>query len=154
MSLQTVIDSLPPNAQEPIVEQRFTPAFIQALGFELNEMVPQFDTGKGPVDHAARANTGDDVFIETQTDPYLYVEVKGHNSVLAEGHRDYINALAQLKRYLLAPNSESVQWGILTNSLRAQLFRKHGRVIYPATPCLDCSDIDKVVQVFKERIET
>ncbi|MEO1390268.1 MAG: AAA family ATPase, partial [Cyanobacteria bacterium J06634_6] len=27
-------------------------------------------------------------------------------------------------------------------------------LLYPATPCLDCSDIDKVVQVFKERIET
>lgn len=154
MSLKEIINGLPAGATEPIVEQRFTPDFIQALGFDRNGMVPQFDTGAGPVDHAARVSVGRDVFIETRQNPYLYVEVKGHDSILVEGHRDYVRALSQLKRYLLAPNSETVQWGILTNSLRAQLFRKHGKVIYPATPCLDCSDIDEVVQIFKSRIES
>ena len=152
MSLQSVVESLPTGATEPIVEQRFTPAFIQALGFSENEMVPQFDTGAGPVDHAARASHEGDHFIETRQNPYLYVEVKGHDSTLTEGHRDYVRALTQLKRYLLAPNSESVQWGILTNSLHAQLFRKHGKVIHPVTPCLDCSEINKVVKAFRDRL--
>lgn len=153
MRLQVVIEALPTGATEPIVEQRFTPAFIQALGFNDDEMVPQFDTGAGPVDHAARSNSAGDSFIETRQNPYLYIEVKGHDSNLLEGHADYTRALAQLKRYLLAPNSESVQWGILTNSLHAQLFRKHGKVIYPVTPCLDCSEINKVVKAFRKRIE-
>ena len=153
MGLQSVIEALPKGATEPIVEQRFTPAFIQALGFSADEMVPQFDTGAGPVDHAARGNSEGDQFIETRQNPYLYVEVKGHDSNLTEGHRDYVRALTQLKRYLLAPNSESVQWGILTNSLHAQLFRKHGKVIHPVTPCLDCSEINKIVKAFRKRIE-
>lgn len=153
MSLQAVIKSLPTNAREPVVEQRFTPAFIEALGFGPNDMVPQFETGRGPVDHAARANVDGDSFIESQINPYLYVEVKGHDSVLTEGHKDHARTLTQLKRYLLSPNSESVQWGIITNSLHAQLFRKHGRVVYPATPCLDCSNIDEVVKTFRQRIE-
>lgn len=152
MTLQSVIEALPTGATEPIVEQRFTPAFIQALGFSEDNMVPQFDTGAGPVDHAARLHKDGERFIETHKAPYLYVEVKGHSSNLTEGHPDYVRALAQLKRYLLAPNSESVQWGILTNSLHAQLFRKHGRVIYPVTPCLDCSEIEMVVKAFRARI--
>ncbi|MEA5464281.1 AAA family ATPase [Leptothoe sp. PORK10 BA2] len=153
MGLQAVIEALPTGATEPIVEQRFTPAFIEALGFNADEMVPQFNTGAGPVDHAARANSEDNFFIQTRQNPYLYIEVKGHDSNLTEGHPDYLRTLTQLKRYLLAPNSESVQWGIITNSLHAQLFRKHGKVIYPVTPCLDCTEINKVIQDFRRRIE-
>lgn len=152
MNLQTAIQRLPNCAPEPIVEQWFTPAFIQALGFDIDEMVPQFDTGAGTVDHAARCNFEGNVFIQTRENPCLYVEVKGQDSTLTENHPDYVKALTQLKRYLLAPKSESVEWGILTNSLHAQLFRKHGRVIYPVTPCLDCSDINSVVRAFRKRI--
>ncbi|MEM1241699.1 MAG: AAA family ATPase [Cyanobacteria bacterium P01_H01_bin.26] len=153
MSLQSIIEDLPERAPEPIVEQRFTPAFIRALGFDDHEMVPQFDTGAGLVDHAAGPTIGANRFIDARANPYLYVEVKGHDSNLTEDHPNYIKTLSQLKRYLLGSRSESVQWGILTNSLHAQLLRKHGRVIYPVTPCMDCSNIEAVVAAFQERMK-
>ena len=154
MSLQSIIDGLPINASESVVEQRFSPAFINALGFGPDEMVPSFDTkGRGQVDHAVRKNKGNDKFIETQLDPYLYIETKGKNKNLIEGHPHYIAALNQLKGYFEGEKSKSVQWGILTNSVHAQLFRKHGKAVYPVTPCLECTDIDKVVQLFRKHIE-
>lgn len=153
MSLQSTIAELPEGAREPVVEQRFVPEFIRALGFNNSEMAPQVETGAGPVDHAARSSVGDDHFLDTLRDPYLYVETKGQDKDLAEGQKEYLKVVAQLKRYLLGEKSKTVQWGIITNSLHAQLFRKHGRVIYPVTPCMECSDIDAVVKTFRERME-
>ncbi|MGD1856312.1 MAG: AAA family ATPase [Leptolyngbyaceae cyanobacterium] len=154
MSLETVIAELPDKAEESIVEQRFSPAFIKALGFNQDEMIPSFDTkGGGRVDHAVRKSTEKDQFIDTRQNPYLYIEAKGRDKDLTEGQRHYLKGLDQLKSYLLAPNSKSVQWGILTNSINAQLFRKHGKTVYPVTPCLECTDIDKVVQIFRKHIE-
>ena len=154
--LKQAIRDLPSNAPEPVVGERFIPAFMRALGFDWAETVPQFDTGNGPVDYAARQNPAQDRFIDTRTSPFLYVEIKGQDSTLTGQHPHYTKTLAQLRRYLLAPNSESVEWGIMTNSLSAQLFRKHGRVVYPVTPCLDCSDadggIDKVISSFRKHI--
>lgn len=157
MDMAAALKNLPPGAPEPIVETLFMPTFMEALGFDVTERVPQFDTGNGPVDHAARKNSEEDQFISSRKNPYLYVEVKGQDSTLTPGHAHYTRTLNQLKRYLLAPGSQSVEWGILTNSLHAQLFRKHGKVIYPVTPCLDCSDISKiegVLKSFREKIAT
>ncbi len=151
--LKKAIQDLPSCAPEPIIEQRFVPAFMQALGFDLSETVPQFETGNGKVDHAARHNLEDDVFTNTRANPCLYVEVKGQDRTLTDQHPHYTQTLIQLKKYLLAPGSESVEWGIMTNSLHAQLFRKHGRVVYPVTPCLTCSDIDSVIATFRRHIE-
>lgn len=154
MNLQSIINDLPAGAKEKIVEHRFSPAFIKALGFGSNETFPDFDTGKGWVDHAVRKNTRDDKFVDTQSNPYLYIETKGQDKNLTEGHPHYVAALEQLKGYFEGENSESVQWGILTNSIHAQLFRKHGQAVYPATPCLECSDVSKVINTFRERIES
>lgn len=150
--LKEVIKSLPDNAPEPVVRDRFMPAFLEALGFDWSETVPEFETGRGPVDYAARHNGPDDRFIDTRRNPFLYVEVKGQDRSLADQHPHYTQTLTQLKRYLLAENSASVKWGIMTNSKSAQLFRKHGRVVYPVTPCLDCADIEAMIESFRRHI--
>ncbi len=152
--LKQAIQSLPQNAPEPVVSARFVPVLLRALGFDLSETVPQFETGQGPVDYAARRSSKHDRFIDTRTQPFLYVEVKGQERTLTGQHPHYTKTLVQLKRYLLAPNSESVQWGVMTNSRHAQLFRKHGKVVYPVTPCLDCSDIEQVISTFRRHIAT
>jgi chromosome partitioning protein len=35
---------------------------------------------------------------------------------------------------LLAPNCKTAQWGIITNADYIQLFRRHGKIVLPATP--------------------
>ncbi|MEM7062725.1 MAG: AAA family ATPase [Cyanobacteria bacterium P01_B01_bin.77] len=154
MSLRKIIDDLPAGASEKFVEERFSPAFIRALGFNDDEMIPGFDTGRGIADHAMGRSTDANRFIDAPHSPYLYIETKAQHVNLTEGHPQYRRTLAQLKQYLLAPKSESVQWGILINTRHAQLFRKHGKIIYPATPCLECTDIDSVVEQFRKRIES
>ncbi|NET38140.1 MAG: hypothetical protein F6K19_40095 [Cyanothece sp. SIO1E1] len=64
------------------------------------------------------------------------MEVKGRTDNLTESHPDYVKASGQLKQYLLDPKSKSVKWGILTNSVIAQVFRKHDKVVHAVTPCL------------------
>ena len=153
MSLKEIIDRLPEGAEEPFVKTEFTPAFIQALGFTKDDIIPEFSTGAGPVDHAAGRSTNGSRFIDLRQNPRLYVETKGQDKDLTEGHNHYTKVVSQLRRYLLGPNSKTVQWGIITNSLHAQLFRKHGQVIYPATPCMECTDIDAVVSAFRKRMQ-
>ncbi len=139
------------NDQEPIVNQIFVPSFLTALGFNLMERVPQYSTGKGAdsVDYALRHNTQDDVFLNTKSNPYLLLELKGRDINLTEGSGQYKLTVQQIKRYLLAPNCKTAQWGIITNSAQMQLFRKHGKVIYPATPCLEITK-DNLSQIVQE----
>ena len=61
----------------------------------------------------------------------------------------------QLKRYLLAPKCKSVQWGIITNSKHIQLFRKHGKAIFPATLCLEITteNIGQITNEIKQKIK-
>lgn len=150
--LKEVTKSLPNNAPEPVVRDRFMPAFMRALGFDWSETVPELETGRGPVDYAARHNRENDRFIDTRRNPFLYVEVKGQDSSLTDQHPHYTKTLIQLKKYLLAERSASVQWGIMTNSKSAQLFRKHGKVVYPVTPCLDCADTETLITSFRNHI--
>ncbi|WOD39362.1 AAA family ATPase [Nodosilinea sp. E11] len=156
MNLEQILQDLPLDAAEVVVEGNFSRAFLKALGFGDLEMVPGFKVGKLAVDHAVRKNTENDIFLHTQTKPYLYMEVKGRSENLGdEHHPDYRKAALQLKRYLLDPSSASVQWGILTNSLHVQLFRKHGKVVHPVTPCLPLGkDVNRIAKEIKQRIET
>ena len=153
MNLESVLQNIPPDAPEAVVEHQFSKSFLKALGFEDLEFRPQFPVSKGAVDWAARKNTEDDIFLHTANHPYLYMEVKGRTENLTEGHPDYRKAASQLKRYLLDPQSRSVQWGILTNSIVVQLFCKHGKVVHPATPCLPFDDVKRLVKDLRKRIE-
>ena len=148
-SLIKSLQELPPTASEAIVDKNFiATSFFDVLGFSLQERIPQFKTGKGSkvVDYALRHNIDEDIFLHTKTNPYILVELKGRDINLAPESPSYKTTVKQLKDYLLAPNCQTVQWGLITNSQHIQLFRKHGKVIYPATPCLEIT-LDNVVEI-------
>ncbi|MGF1937763.1 MAG: AAA family ATPase [Nostoc sp. ChiQUE02] len=155
ISLRAALQSLPENAPEPVINDLFAPYLLRALGFQSEEIHPEYNTGDGAVDKAARKTIGDDVFLHTKSNPYLLLELKGRDINLSEDAAQYQRTVNQLKRYLLAPNCKTVQWGIITNSCHIQLFRKHGKVIYPATQCLpiDANNIDNVVVSIRKKIE-
>ncbi|MGL5942690.1 MAG: AAA family ATPase [Waterburya sp.] len=139
-NLRLSLNNLPLDAPEAIVDGNFiASSFLDALGFTLQERIPQFKTGNGgdAVDYALRNNTKDDIFLHNKANPQVLVELKGRDINLAPESRSYQATVRQLKKYLLAPNCRSVQWGIITNSKHLQLFRKHGKTIYPATLCLE-----------------
>ena len=83
------------------------------------------------------------------------VELKASHVNLAYQSKDYIKTFKQLKRDLLAPKCKSAQWGIITNSKHIQLFRKHGKVIFPATPCLEITpdNIGEISYQIRKKIE-
>lgn len=157
MSLEQVLKDLPSDASEAVVEHNFSKVFLNALGFENLEILPQFPVGRRFVDQAARKNPSEeDIFLRTRKNPYLYMEVKGRGENLSdENHPNYRKAAFQLKQYLLHPDSKTVKWGILTNSNHVQLFRKHGKVIHPITPCLSLEeDLEHAINEIKRRIES
>jgi cellulose biosynthesis protein BcsQ len=154
-TLQAALQSLPQSASEAIVSANFSPQLLQALGFESDEVVPQYDTNGGIVDLAARKTIGNDIFLHTKSNPYLLVELKGKDINLTEGTPAYLKTVNQLKRQLLGSNCKSAEWGIITNSSHVQLFRKHGKVIFPATQCLalDLNNVDQVVADIRKKIQ-
>jgi cellulose biosynthesis protein BcsQ len=155
VSLREALQRLPENAAEAIVSDLFAPHLLRALGFHSEEIYPEYNTGHGNVDKAARKTIGDNVFLHTKSNPYLLMELKGRDINLSEDAAQYQKTVNQLKHYLLAPNCKTVQWGIITNSCHIQLFRKHEKVIYPATKCLsiDADNIDKVIASIRQKIE-
>jgi hypothetical protein len=66
MNLEEVLKSLPVDASEAIVELNFSQPFLKALGFEYQEMVPQFPVGRRAVDHAARKSIDGDLFLNSR----------------------------------------------------------------------------------------
>ncbi|HAG82884.1 MAG TPA: cobalamin biosynthesis protein CobQ, partial [Cyanobacteria bacterium UBA12227] len=155
--LRQALINLPDNAQESIVDNIFVPEFLSALGFKLMECVPAYGTGNGneAVDYALRHNTDDDIFIQTKSNPYVLLELKGKDINLSEGSAQYHSTFKQLKGYLLASNCKTSQWGIMTNAVHLQLFRKHGKVIHPATPCLSITpdNLIKIVKDIKQKLD-
>ena len=134
------LEKLPPDADEATVKQNFiASSFLTALGFSLQERIPEFKTHNNskPVDYALRHNTQDYIFNHSRENPYLLVELKGRNINLKPGTKTYKKTVEQIKGYLLGNNCKSARWGLITNSRQIQLFRKHGKLILPATPCLE-----------------
>ena len=157
-NLVKTLASLPADANQAIIDNNFiATSFFDALGFSSQERVPEFSTGRGAdtVDYALRKNTEDDSFLHTQSNPQVLVELKGRDINLEYGKGSYKTTVKQLKRYFSAPNSKSVQWGIITNSKHIQLFRKHGKTIFPATPCLEITtdNIGKITNEIRNKIE-
>ncbi|WP_228037918.1 AAA family ATPase [Nodosilinea sp. LEGE 06152] len=153
--LQEALQSLPENAPEPIVKEIFSSVLFKVLDFQQGEIHPEYTTGRGPVDYAIRKTREDDIFLHTKTNPWLLVELKGRDVNLSPDAANYQKTVNQLKRYLLADYTSSCQWGLITNSIHIQLFRKHGRVVHPATPCLsmDSSNVDEIASLIKEKID-
>lgn len=156
-SLQSALKNLPPCASEALVSG-FVYSLLTDLGFQSpQEVYPEYPTGAGnhKVDKAARKTIGDDIFLYTKSNPYLLVEVKGREVNLSADSAQYHRTVKQLKQYLLEPNCKSAQWGIITNSCHIQLFRKHDKVVFPATHCIPINEgnVDDVVASIRQKIE-
>ncbi|WP_010475978.1 AAA family ATPase [Acaryochloris sp. CCMEE 5410] len=137
-ALRAAIKSIPPEGNESIVINNFLIPFIDFLGYGPEERYPNFPTGRGrqSVDFALRKNfTSNDLFQQTKSNPEILVEVKRPNINIDCG-AGYRNTCSQLKNYLLSRNCKSAAWGIMLNGKNIQVFRKHGKAIYPATPLL------------------
>ncbi len=130
-------------------------SLLEALGFYTGEVCPEYNTGNGIIDYAVRKNTHNDIFQNTKVNPYLLLELKGRNVSLSEETASYKKTVEQLRRSLLGNHCKSVQWGIITNSIHIQLFRKHGKVIHPATNCLEITaeNVDQVIALVRKKIE-
>ena len=159
-----ILDNILPDEDvEDHISDQFVKPLLTALGFSNQEWRQQFRTGNGAdkVDFAARKNSGKDIFSVSQVNPYLLVEVKaratgsGSKIDLSEGTPQYKSATSQLRKYLLSPKCHTAQWGIITNSVHLQLFRRHGKVVIPATPSLliDKSNITNIVNLIQDLIE-
>lgn len=158
-----ILDNIPTNAIEPIVEAQFVKPLLEALGFNNQEQFPHFPTGikTENVDFAARKNKDGDTFLFAPTNPYLLVEAKGRATAagarinLSEGTHQYLATREQITKYLLSPKCQTAQWGIITNSTHIQLFRRHGIVVIPATPSLliKRDNISNIVAHIKQLID-
>ncbi|MFM6396529.1 ParA family protein [Planktothrix sp.] len=157
----TILDNIPDLASEAIVSDCFVKPLLKYLGFTIQEQYPEFKTGCGNVDFAARKNQGSDIFNQSKTNPHLLIEVKGRaigagaRINLMEKTPQYRSTHNQIKQYLLSPNCKTAQWGIITNSVHIQLFRRHGKVVHPATPCwlIKKDNILDIVTRIKDLIE-
>lgn len=156
-NLRDAWKTLPDGAPEKLVDQFFCiPALVQSLGFSKQEDFPQFPTQRGPADHALRRNEASgQSFLANPRDPEVIIELKGKNINLVSGSASYLSTVAQLKRYLLTPECSSAKWGVITNSVHIQLFRKHGKVIHPVTDCLEMTvdTVEDVILKLRNHIE-
>jgi cellulose biosynthesis protein BcsQ len=155
-SLKSYLEDLPQDAREAIVSTNFARYLISYLGFSDKERIPQYDTGGGGItDFATRRNLENDIFLHTKSNPFLLIELKGREINLTENSPSYKATVNQLKRQLLGNNCQAAQWGIINNSSHIQLFRKHGKTIFPATTCIELTpdNIDDTIALIKTKID-
>ncbi|MCA2624196.1 MAG: AAA family ATPase [Microcystis sp. M20BS1] len=156
-SLKSYLQHLPQDASEAIVSTNFARYLISYLGFSTTEIIPQYDTGGGGItDFATRRNPENDIFLQTKSNPFLLIELKGRDINLTENSPSYKATVNQLKRQLLGNNCQAAQWGIINNSSHIQLFRKHGKTIFPATTCIELTpdNIDDTIALIKTKIDS
>ena len=155
-SLKSYLQHLPQNASEAIVSTNFAPYLISYLGFSTTEIIPSYDTGGGGItDFATRRNLENDIFLQTKSNPFLLIELKGREINLTENSPGYKATVDKLKRQLLGTKCKAAQWGIITNGSHIQLFRKHGKIIFPATTCIELTpdNIDNTIALIKTKID-
>jgi cellulose biosynthesis protein BcsQ len=155
-SLKSYLEDLPQDAPEAIVSTNFARYLISYLGFSTTEIIPSYDTGGGGItDFATRRNLANDIFLQTKSNPFLLIELKGRDINLTENSPSYKATVNQLKRQLLGTKCKAAQWGIITNGSHIQLFRKHGKIIFPATTCIELTpeNIDDTIALIKTKID-
>ncbi|MFS8886081.1 AAA family ATPase [Synechococcus sp. H70.2] len=146
----------PTEGKEQVIVQHFAIPLLHELGFGDLEIRPEFETGCGEVDFAARKNTQHtDIFFNSRKNPYLLLEVKSRTVNLSEGFAAYRDAVDQIKRYLLGEHSKSAKWGIITNANYIQLWRRHGKVVHPVTAnlAINLDNIENIVHDLRNKIE-
>ncbi|MBE9031186.1 AAA family ATPase [filamentous cyanobacterium LEGE 11480] len=156
-SLREAWQKLPDAASEALVRSLWiNPGLFAELGFEATEIIPEFSTARGPVDYALRKNSNpQDVFVTTKNSPSIFIEIKGRHIDLSAGSRSYRSTVKQLKGYLLTKEARTAEWGLISNSLHIQLFRKHGKVIYPATSCMEVNadNTEKIAEELRQKLQ-
>ena len=156
-SLREKLEKISPSEKtEQVIVQYFANPLLYELGFDDLEIRPQFETGCGKVDFAARKNTeATDIFYNSQKNPYLFLEVKSRTYDLSEGSSTYEEAVDQVKGYLSRERSKSAKWGIITNASYIQIWRKHGKVVHPATANLSINpdNIETIVRDLRNKLE-
>jgi len=162
-SLKEAWLSLSPNANEQEIARRLViPEILSRLGYndQNNEIAGEYKTGIGSqaVDIAAKKNSEDNIFTHNPTGASIIVELKSRNIDLSTDSKDYKSVVRQLKRYLHpdAIHCRQVKWGIVTNSNNIQLFRRHGRIVYPFTTniALNENNIDDKINLIKQYIDS
>ncbi|BFM38533.1 hypothetical protein OLK001_04590 [Synechocystis sp. LKSZ1] len=144
-----------------IADHLVIPEMLKLFGFtfQRGEIVKEYPTGLGAqkVDIAARKNNGIDNFSHSLKAPSLIVELKRRSKNISPNTAEYLSLVRQLKGYLdpEAINCSQAKWGIITNADRIQLFRRHGKVIYPFTNNieLNAGNIDEKIYLLKDYIE-
>lgn len=156
-SLREKLEKISPSEKtEQVIVQYFAYPLLYELGFGDLEIRPQFETGCGKVDFAARKNTeATDIFYNSQKNPYLFLEVKSRTYDLSEGSSTYEEAVDQVKGYLSRERSKSAKWGIITNASYIQIWRKHGKVVHPATAnfSINPDNIETIVRDLRNKLE-
>lgn len=156
--LQKAFMALPNNASEPQVDNVFASGIlVRSLGFSTpDDLVGEFHTGPGKVDYALRKTKGDDKFYMSKSQPELLLELKGRDSNLTPGTSDYKDAFNQITSYLRGSKIPFHCWGAITNGERFQLFRKHGKIVYPVTECFkfNTNKIDLQISKIRSRIQS
>jgi cellulose biosynthesis protein BcsQ len=161
-SLRQAWLNLPTTAKEPTIARKLViPEILNRFEYSdrNNEVTEEYKTGNGgqAVDIAARKNSGDNIFADTLTDASIIVELKSRSIDLSTGSSGYKLAVKQLRGYLHpdAVHCRKVKWGIITNANHIQLFRRHGRVVYPFTTNIELNEnnIDKKINLIKQYIE-
>ncbi len=156
-SLRECLEKIPPRERsEKVILLYFAIPLLRELGFEEPEFQFEFETGCGRVDVAARKNTRHpDIFFVSRKNPYLLLEAKSRAVNLNEESCDYKEAVNQIKGYLLGTRCKSAKWGIITNANYIQLWRKHGKVIHPATAnlAINLDNVEGIVHDLRNKIE-
>jgi cellulose biosynthesis protein BcsQ len=113
--------------------------------------------GAQKVDIAVRKNNSTDNFSHSLKDPSLIVELKRRSKNISPNTAEYLSLVKQLKGYLdrEAVNCSQARWGLVTNADRIQLFRRHGKVIYPFTNNIELTaeNIDEKINQIKNYID-
>ena len=108
----------------------FVPLLLEILGFGEKQIKQKVSTGNGKeiVDFTIfKINE------QQKNVPFLLLAIENINLEFNNDNPQYQARFINLKKDLLAPNFKTVQWGLITNGKQIQLFRKHGKVIYPAS---------------------
>ncbi|MFT0814369.1 AAA family ATPase [Synechococcus sp. OH20] len=146
----------PTEGKEQVIVQHFAIPLLHELGFGDLEIRPEFETGCGEVDFAARKNTQHtDIFFNSRKNPYLLLEVKSRTVNLSEGSAACRDAVDQIKRYLLGEHCKSARWGIIANANYIQLWRRHGKVVHPVTAnlAINLDNIENIVRDLRNKLE-
>lgn len=160
---QELLIHISADSTEAMISQNFVTPLLAFLGYDIaTEVYSSFPTSSGSVDFAVRSNQNrNDIFTNSRQSPEFIIEVKGQKTGagaiinLAEGSTQYLKTVAQLKRYLLTQECSSAKFGILTNGKHIQLWRKHHKVIHPASTCheMTSNNISDVIEEIKKKIQ-